>query len=161
MYFWAEHWLEQSEVSRAYPLEIYNEEADSWLTLSFREAIWWRLPLALSDGMVCRDGIFWIPSLIILLFLWFLFDVSVCLFACLCARTWRSFLATAASNASPLPPFLCPSYSLFPSPSLPLHKLPPPPPFLLSLHSFLFHFLSSLLLLFTLKALGLCLDSVL
>lgn len=141
MYFWPEHWPVQCEVSRACHLEMYNEEADSCLTFSSREAIWWRPPVAWSEPYSLQRRDFLSPisdhSAVPSAFVW-----------CICLRVslpvcqnreslpcYGSFLRFSSASF-PRPLLLSSSFSLPSSPST-----APPPPFLLILHSFLFPFL--------------------
>lgn len=93
-------------------------------------------------------------TLITLLFLWFLFDVvymPVCqILPCHCC-----FLCFSSSTSFPWPLLLFFLLRSFLSISCPLLLL-----FIWVCIHFFFFFCSSLLLLFTLKVLGLCLDSI-
>ena len=114
---WAEHRLEQQEFSRAWHLQICNEEADSWLTLCpLRRPSEEDFQLLIRTvWSLCRCN--FLNSISVALFL-----VYVCLLViCLCSRTLRSFLPLTVASCPPpsLPSsfpgpsyFLC--FSLFP-----------------------------------------------
>lgn len=158
VYVWAEHRLEQHEFSRAWHLQICNEEGDSWLTLCplQRPSEEDFQLLIRTVWSLCRCN--FLNSISVL------FLVCVCLLViCLCSRTLRSFLPVSVAPCTPLSlpsSFPGPSYFLSFPPFLPsLHKLPlPPSAFLLLfvIHSLLPSFSnSSPLSLFTVRLLGL------